>query len=599
MVTRALGERARTAVFPLPSGAALVFASPLEVLAAMALSEVEPLLRTVDAALRDGAWVAGMLAYEAAPAFDPALRTCAPGPLPLAWFGLFPPPHRVPLAEALGGAGTAGEPAGDLHWTPSLDAAGHADRVERVRDAIARGDTYQVNLTQRLRAPFGGSAERLFTALLAAQPVPHAAYLDLGDHALCSASPELFFRRRGPLLVCRPMKGTAARGRWPDEDARAAAALAASPKERAENLMIVDMVRNDLGRVARAGSIAVHDLFRCERYATLWQLTSTVTAESDAPLSAVLGALFPSASVTGAPKARTMALIAELEGEPRGVYTGTIGWAGPGGRARFNVAIRTVWVDRRRGVAEYGTGGGVTWDSDAAAELAESRLKASVLLQPRADFALLETLRWSPLRGYVRLEGHLRRLAASARYFGFRRDGRERSALDELARRLPPAVHRARLLLARDGTVRVEAEPLAGAKCAPRVPRTRWRVALALTPVDATDALLFHKTTRRTVYDAARAARPDCDDVLLWNGDGELTESTRANLVLRLDGELVTPPLASGLLPGVLRERLLARHRVAERVVHREDLARATGLWLINSLRGWIPVELVARPPVA
>ncbi|HXT21979.1 MAG TPA: aminodeoxychorismate synthase component I [Thermoanaerobaculia bacterium] len=581
------------AVFVLRSGDALVFSSPLEVLVAEGVGDVLPVLRRVDEALRDGGWVAGMLAYEAAPAFDPALRTCLPGPLPLAWLAVYAAPRRMPLLDALGGLGAATDQAADVAWTPSLDAASYADRVARVRDAIARGDTYQVNLTQRLRAPFSGSPQALFASLLAAQPVPHAAYLDLGDHAICSASPELFFRRRGRLVVCRPMKGTAPRGRWPAEDARRAAALAASPKERAENLMIVDMVRNDLGRVARAGTVVTRDLFSCERYATLWQLTSTVTAQSDAPLSAVLAALFPSASVTGAPKARTMELIAALEGEPRGVYTGTIGWAGPGGRAHFNVAIRTVWIDRRRGIAEYGTGGGVTWDSDAAAEHAESRLKASVLVQPRADFELLETLRWSPVRGYVRLEGHLRRLAASARYFGFRRDGREWSALVDLARTLPPAPHRVRLRLARDGAVHVEAEPLAAAKHAPRKPRKRWRVALASTPVDAAEPLLFHKTTRRALYDAARAARPDCDDVLLWNERGELTESTIANLVVHIDGKLVTPPLECGLLPGVFRERLLARHRIAERVVRREDLLRASGLWLVSSLRGWRACDVV------
>ncbi|HET9769008.1 MAG TPA: chorismate-binding protein [Thermoanaerobaculia bacterium] len=583
----------------------MVFEHPTAAWTATRVDEVASVLREVDAAIAAGGWVAGYLAYEAAPAFDLALVTLGRPPggspadghggLPLASFAVFGRPRPEPLAVALGRLRAASpEPPAPLLWTPSIDAAAHSRQVAAVRDAIARGDTYQVNLTWRLRAPFAGSAEDLFARLLASQPVPHAAFLDLGDHVFCSASPELFFRRRGRLLVCRPMKGTAPRGRHPDEDAARAAALAASPKERAENLMIVDMVRNDLGRVARPGSVGVRGLFRCERYATLWQLTSTVTAESEAPLSAVLGALFPSASVTGAPKARTMALIAELEGEPRGIYTGTIGWAGPGGRARFNVAIRTAWIDRRRGVAEYGTGGGVTWDSDPAAELAESRLKTSVLVQPRADFELLETMRWSPVRGYVRLKGHLARLARSARYFGFRRDGRERAALDELARGLPPVTHRVRLLLARDGAVRVEAEPLPSSRAAARTPRRRWRVGLALSPVDSSDPLLFHKTTRRDLYDAARASLPDSDDALLWNERGELTESTRANLVVALDGERLTPPLDCGLLPGILRERLLAGGHIVERVIRREDLARATGIWLVNSLRGWVPAELSA-----
>jgi para-aminobenzoate synthetase/4-amino-4-deoxychorismate lyase len=579
------------AAFASPGGGALVFERPQAMLVARAPSDVAPLLAALDAALAGGAWVAGMLAYEAAPGLDRALVTCAPGPLPLAWFGLFDPPRRLPLAEALGmlGAPAGAEPSEPVAWSPSLDDSAYAARVARVREAIARGDTYQVNLTWRLRAPFAGSAPALLARMLQAQPVPHAAYLDLGGHAICSASPELFFRRRGRLLVCRPMKGTAPRGRFECEDEQRAAALASSEKERAENLMIVDMVRNDLGRVSRAGSVRTSRLCRAERYATLWQLTSTVAAESDAPLSAVLAALFPSASVTGAPKPRTMALIADLEGEPRGAYTGTLGWAGPGGRARFNVAIRTVWVDRRRGVAEYGTGGGVTWDSAAAAEHAESRLKASVLLAAPPTFELLETLRWSPTSGYFLLAGHLRRLGSSARYFGFRRDRRVDEALRDLAASLPPVLHRVRLRLARDGAVAVDAEPLPFER-----ERLRWRVALAPNPVDPTDPLLFHKTTRRDLYDAARAACPGCDDVLLWNPDGELTESTVANLVVALDGALVTPPVACGLLPGTFREHLLARGRLVERVVRREDLARAGGVWLVNSVRGWIRIRIEA-----
>ncbi|HXT21747.1 MAG TPA: aminotransferase class IV, partial [Thermoanaerobaculia bacterium] len=330
------------------------------------------------------------------------------------------------------------------------------------------------------------------------------------------------------------------------------------------------------------------------RYDTVWQLTSTVVARSDAPLSSLFAALFPSASVTGAPKASTMGLIAELEGEPRGVYTGAIGWAGPHGRARFNVAIRTVWIDRERGIAEYGTGGGVTWDSRADAELAEAGLKARVLAARPRTFRLLETMRWSP-RGYFLLAEHLARLAASARHFGFHwSESRVRAALEDLARTLSPRPHRVRLLVARDGAVAVEAEPLQPTPRLAEGRRVPLRVALAPTPVDAADPLLFHKTTERTIYEAARAALPGCDDALLWNRDGELTESTVANLVLRLDGELVTPPLSSGLLPGTFRARLLARGRLVERVVRREDLARATGLWLVNSVRGWMPAELVA-----
>jgi para-aminobenzoate synthetase/4-amino-4-deoxychorismate lyase len=601
----------RSAFFPLRSGNALSFEQPESVLVARRPGEVWPLLREVDAVLARGRrWVAGFLAYEAAAALDQSLTVRAPSALPLACFAVCSAPLRRPLGAVLGrGSGAAGtgkafegerQPAsaaaGGLSWTPSIDAATYADRLGRAREAIARGETYQVNLTWRLAAPFTGSAAALFGQMLAAQPVPHAAFVDLGAHALCSLSPELFFRRRGALLVCRPMKGTAPRGRYGSEDDARIAALVASEKERAENLMIVDMVRNDLGRLARAGSVRASRLCRPERYATLWQLTSTVTAESDAPLSAVMAALFPSASVTGAPKPRTMELIAALEDSPRGPYTGVIGWAGPGRRARFNVAIRTVWVDRERGVAEYGTGGGVTWASSAAAELAESRLKASVLLAPRPVFQLLETLRWTPALGYRLLAAHLARLRRSARHFGFCCDDRAERTLLDLASRLPPYPQRVRLRLAPDGAVTIEAELLPPTPRLAGGRRRPWRVALAPRPVDAGDPLLFHKTTHRRLYDEARAAVPGCDDALLWNADGEVTESTVANLVARLDGALVTPPVSSGLLAGTFRERLLQRRCVVERVVRREDLGRATGLWLVNSVRGWLPAELVELP---
>ena len=583
-----------TARFPLPGGGALLFAGAEAVLVARTVADVLPVLRAVERAAEEGRWAAGFLAYEAAAGLDPALRTRPPGPLPLACFALFAAPRRVPAGAGAGEAAAA--PA--LDWEPSVGEAEYHRAVGAVRAAIARGDTYQVNLTWRLRAPFTGSAAGLFAALHEPQRVPHAALLELGEHALVSLSPELFFRLRGDCVVCRPMKGTAPRGRHPAEDEALAAALAGSAKERAENLMIVDMVRNDLGRVAVPGSVRASRLFRLERYATVWQMTSTVSARTAAPLHALVAALFPSASVTGAPKASTMRLIAELETAPRGAYCGAIGWVGPGRRARFNVAIRTLWLDRGRGVAEYGTGGGVTWDSSPAAELAESRLKARLLLAPARRFALLETLLWRPRRGWWLLPEHLARLRASARHHGFRLDlaavGRELAAAAE---RLPRQPHRARLLLARDGAVTARAEPLAAA---PRVGRRRrpWRVALAAAPIDPREPLLFHKTTWREPYEAALAAAPaGCDDVLLWNPAGELTESTVANLVVRLDGRLLTPPVACGLLPGTLRARLLERGRIAEGVVRVEDLERCQGAWLINSVRGWIPVEQVPVPP--
>jgi para-aminobenzoate synthetase/4-amino-4-deoxychorismate lyase len=329
--------------------------------------------------------------------------------------------------------------------------------------------------------------------------------------------------------------------------------------------------------VAEFGSVRVERLFEAERYETVHQLTSTIRARVGAGLAGLFGALFPCGSVTGAPKVRTMEILAAAEDEPRGVYCGAIGFASPG-EAVFSVAIRTVVVDRAAGRAELGVGSGITWDSDAAAEYRECLDKAAFTRHAPNDFRLLETLLHEPGRGFHLLDGHLRRMAESAAYFGFRFDRAE--AVRALHRDPGDGPRRIRLLLDRAGEITVESAPLDPAP-------TTLRVGIAPEPVDSRDPLLFHKTTRRDAYDRRRASRPDCDDVLLVNERGELTESAIANLVVRLDGALWTPPLESGLLPGVLRAHLLEHGEIRERVLRPADLGRADAIYLINSVRGW------------
>ncbi|MBC8077362.1 MAG: bifunctional anthranilate synthase component I family protein/class IV aminotransferase, partial [Chloroflexales bacterium] len=435
---------------------------------------------------------------------------------------------------------------------------------------------------------FAGDALALYRQLSTAQPADYRAYLDNGDYRILSLSPELFFGWDGDQIMTRPMKGTARRGRWLAEDEARAAALLASEKERAENLMIVDLLRNDIGRVAEIGSVRVPQLFAAERYPTVWQLTSTVSARTRpaTTLEDVFAALFPCGSVTGAPKVSTMRLIAALEDTPRGVYCGAIGLIEPGGAATFNVAIRTVQLDAATGAANYGVGGGITWDSTAAGEYAEVRAKAALLGTRWPTFALLETLRLEGGR-YTLLDRHLARLADSARYFDFQFDIKDaRAALDVHAGEHAHEVRRVRLLLAQGGAVRVESAPLQP------LPPEPLPVALTHTPVSSDDRFLFHKTTQRATYDALRANAPDAFDVLLWNERGELTEFTIGNLVLELEGRRYTPPLSSGLLAGTMRAELLETGQIAERVLLREDLARATGVWLVNSVRGWMRVQL-------
>ena len=580
----------------------LSFRQPVQVLSAYAIADVLPALREAESLVDGrGLYAAGFIGYEAAPAFDPSFQVRpAPADFPLLWFGLYSQPEVVaPPVPPAGAVPLGGE------WTPSVSRAEYAAAIDCVQSHIAHGDTYQVNYTFRLRRAFDGDPLALFAALAQAQQAAYAAYVDQGRYALCSASPELFFARDGRQVTARPMKGTAPRGRWSAEDRAQAAWLRGSQKNRAENVMIVDMLRNDLGRVAQTGSVRVPRLFEVERYPTVWQMTSTIEAQTDVSTTDLMAALFPCASITGAPKTRTTHLIAELERDPRRSYTGCIGFLAPGRQAQFNVAIRTVLVDRAAGQAEYGVGGGIVWDSNAADEYEECRHKARVLSEARPAFELFETLRWSPPTaaahsgGYWLLGQHLRRLERSADYFGFAlRPGEPRARLEALAATLSGGQFRVRLELAADGRVSVAAQPFVGAGAQTLAALVAGpedaalKLQLAPAPVDPTQRWLYHKTTRRQLYEAARAACSSADDVLLWNERGEATETTIGNIVARVAGRLVTPPLSCGLLPGTLRAWLLDQGEIVEQVIRLHQLAAGCELYRINALRGWQRAEL-------
>jgi para-aminobenzoate synthetase/4-amino-4-deoxychorismate lyase len=567
-------------------GARTFFTNPLEVITTSDVSEVRAALREVERAARAGLYAVGFVAYEAAPAFDRAL-SAREAATPLVWFGLFDAPARE---DERAGTEAGGGGYGISDWTPSETRDAYERNVREVRDRIARGDTYQANYTFRLRARFRGDAFAFYERLRAAQPTRFGAFIDAGRFKILSASPELFFRRRGARILTRPMKGTAARGRWAEEDEAARRALAESEKNRAENIMIVDLLRNDLGRVAQVGTVRASSLFKVERHPTVFQMTSAVGARlrAGATLEEIFAALFPCGSVTGAPKVSTMRLISRLESSPRGVYCGAVGLVGPGGDATFNVPIRTVVVDAAEGTAEYGTGGGVTWDSTPGGEYEEALEKARLLAEDPTDFELLETVRLEGGR-YHLLEEHLARLKSSARYFDFRAsEQRVREALAEHASAHTGSTpRRVRLLVSRDGGVRVESREL-------EETRGAQRVALARTPVDRRERFLQHKTTRRGVYESRRAERPGVFDVLLWNEQGELTEFTNGNVVVELDGGRWTPPRDCGLLAGTLRGALLGASEISERVLAKEDLARASRVWLVNGVRGWVEVTFDA-----
>jgi para-aminobenzoate synthetase/4-amino-4-deoxychorismate lyase len=571
----------------LRTGEALLCRPPSEILTATRPDEVADVLQQVHDATEGGSWAFGYVAYEAAAGLDPQLPggSTSPGEPPLVWFGLCDEPARVE-SPAPPAAAQQSAP-----WRPDWTDEEHARAVESVREHIAAGETYQCNVTDRLRSTVTGDPQALYAGLALAQRGAYNAYLDLGRHVVASASPELFFEWAGDVVRTRPMKGTAPRGRTTAEDREQSRLLRSSSKEQAENLMIVDLLRNDLGRVAEVGSVVVDELFALERYPTVWQMTSQVSArvEAGTGLLDLFRALFPCGSVTGAPKRRTMQLIADLEPTPRGVYCGAVGLVAPPSasfRARFNVAIRTVVIDRTTGEAVYGAGGGITWGSEAARERAELHAKAAVLAHDVTEHRLLETLAFVPGEGLRNLDRHLDRMADSAAWADFRFD--RAAVLDAVSGTVSgrPTAARIRILVSRDGHVTVESEPM------PPVTEGPVRLALDDEPVDATSPWLQHKTTRRDVYLTRALRHPEADDVVLVNQHGELTETTTANLAVRLGGRWWTPPTTSGCLPGVERARQLELGRLHERVLDAQDLHDAEELAVVSSLRGWRPARL-------
>lgn len=557
------------------------FGTAREVLVARRPEEVRAVLDAAQAAARQGAWCVGYLRYEAAPAFDAALAV-HPADGPLAWFAV----HDA----ALPWPGPVQEASPQLQWQEAMTRTAFEAALAELQRAIADGEYYQVNFTAQMRAALDGdshSAPALFQALQRAQPGGYAAFLDTGEEQLLSVSPELFFDWHEGLLLTRPMKGTAPRGANPGDDAAQAEALRNSPKERAENVMIVDLLRNDLSRIAQPFSVRVPRLFHTEALPAVWQMTSDVEARTrpGCSLADVFAALFPCGSITGAPKVRAMRAIRALEPEPRGVYCGAMGVLRPGGAATFNVPIRTVSLRGKE--ARCGIGSGITSGATADGEWREWGLKQAFVQRASAPFELLETLGLAD--GQLRDDyAHLARMAQAAQHFGYPWDARHvQGALQSVADAHTQGAWRVRLLLDARGRARAEAYALPASLA-------RVRLQLANRALDeAHGEFVRCKTTRRAHYDAFTPAQPDVFDTLLWNADGELTECTRGNVAFLLDGRWVTPPLRCGLLAGVGRARALQDGHIQEEAVVRvEDLPRVEALAFVNSLRGWIPADL-------
>jgi para-aminobenzoate synthetase/4-amino-4-deoxychorismate lyase len=596
------------------------FDAPQHTLVAHAPAEVKPLLDAVDALSQQGFWCVGYVRYEAAPAFDAALAV-HPADGPLAWFGVYTEPQPWPEGAPGADANTR------VHWHHSISRAQFDAHMAQIHLSIAAGEFYQVNYTAPMSGEFTGAAPALFARLHRAQPNGYAALIDSGFEQVLSVSPELFFdwhpqstaqaastqphphalperaADQSGALLTRPMKGTAPRGNNPAEDQALAKALVASPKERAENVMIVDLLRNDVSRIAQPHSVKVPTLFKVQTLPTVFQMVSDVTARTrpGTTLTDVFGALFPCGSITGAPKVQAMQTIHALEPTPRGIYCGAIGVVRPGGHATFNVAIRTVTL--RGQAALCGIGSGITFDATPDAEWQEWQHKRGFLERASEPFELLETLRLEDGE-YLNLIAHCARLARAARHFGYvfdeinvvqtlnalKADARAEDDPQPAASTTPTkptTTWRVRLLLAANGLVRAE-------KFIFNRPLAPVHIALAATYFEASHSgFTRFKTTRRAHYDAFTPTDPNVFDTLLYNAQGELTECTRGNIALLLDGVWVTPPLHCGLLDGVGREMALKEGRLTEQVVRLEDLPRVQAVAFVNSLRGWVDARLV------
>jgi para-aminobenzoate synthetase/4-amino-4-deoxychorismate lyase len=552
----------------------LHYANPHQVLGTKDIHQVRRVLEQVEALVEEHGWyAAGFVSYEAAPAFDDALQVLKSGDFPLVWFGLYSEPHKVEIPI----------PTGDLapqNWQPSVGREGYNTSIEKIKEHIAAGRTYQVNYTLSLQTQFSEDVWNFFLNLAKDQN-KYAAFLNTDEYTLCSASPELFFKLDGERIYSQPMKGTVKRGRTTAEDKQQAGWLYHSAKNRAENVMIVDMIRNDIGRIAEVGSVQVPELFKVEKYPTLFQMTSTVQAKTRASITEIFSALFPCASITGAPKVSTMKIISELETTPRKIYTGSIGTISQGRKAQFNVAIRTVLIDKRSASAEYGVGGGIVWDSTNADEYKEVLLKSQVLTEHQEEFSLLETLLWTPEEGFFLREKHIARMADSAEYFDFPFPDHELKKLLDETEKSFTSPQRMRILLDHSGKFTLETIDF--------TPGTKpFKAKLADVPVDSADPFLFHKTTNRSMYPSISGF----DDILLFNERGELTEFTIGNLVVEIDGKRLTPPVSCGLLAGTFRSHLMENGQINEARIHKDELKNFERIYLVNSVRKWVPVEI-------
>jgi len=563
-----------------------LFFDPVKIVECYSIENIKRCLLELEGFISEGYYIAGFISYEAGYAFEEVLKdNKKKASFPLLWFGAYKRPVIFRHTEKLDilNKGSANYSVSNLRSNISRNE--YIRNVRRIRDFIKKGDTYQVNYTFKYKFDFNGSLHGFYNCLKGNQSVSYSSLIKTPEFSIVSLSPELFFRKKGDILEVRPMKGTIDRGRMVEEDVRNANILKNSIKNRSENVMIVDLLRNDLGRIAETGTVKTEKLFKVEKYETLLQMISIVRAKlkKETSLYGLFKAIFPSGSVTGAPKIRTMDIINSIEKESRHIYTGGIGFFSPQGEAVFNVAIRTVLINNKTKKAEMGVGSGIVYDSDPANEFEECRLKANFITVNKKDFQLIETMLWQPRKGYFLLRSHLDRLLSSAEYFNFRCNKEYIiKNLKGLETRLDKNnYYRIRLLLDRYGKIKLSHNKITE-RLGPK------KVRFSDKKVCSKDVSLFHKTTNRNLYDKEykRWNKKGYFDVIFLNEKNQVTEGAISNIIIKKGKVYFTPPVECGLLNGVYRRYLFKNgFPVKEKILYKKDIEDADEVYMANSVR--------------
>jgi para-aminobenzoate synthetase/4-amino-4-deoxychorismate lyase len=590
------------------------FTNPTIIIKCYSLDEVVSAIEEIETWVEKGFYAAGFISYEAGYAFEKSFNLKRKYNFPLVWFGIFKSPSPrsefTPLQAGFHVLRSTFKNYSLKNLHLNISKKHYLERIRAIKTQIERGNTYQVNYTMKYKFDFAGSVESLYHDLCQKQSVPYSALIKADDFSILSFSPELFFRKKGPYIYVRPMKGTMPRGKDNAADEETRQFLSRDSKNRSENVMIVDLLRNDLGRICQSGTVITEKLFETEKYETLFQMTSSVKGKLKKKTSLVdlFRNIFPSGSVTGAPKISTMRIISQLEKEPRKVYCGAIGYIAPNKDMVFNVAIRTILLGargQRPGTrkGEMGIGGGIIYDSDPHAEFEECKLKANFLTNPLIRFDLIETMLWD--NGYPLLKLHLNRLQNSAEYFDFKFDrGRIISALKKEARKFKKGQkYKIRLLLSKTGSINCKTSCLsvlvAKKQSATKAPRHKEKpfVTISHKQTSSNDIFLYHKTTHRNLYNQEHenCSRKGFFDVIFTNEKGEVTEGAISNVFIKKNGTLYTPPLECGLLPGIYRQYLLQhpKIKVKEKKLTKNDLQKASEIYLANAVKGLIKVVLL------